>query len=347
MGCPLGGRTLQGARHSTPQLTRAPGVGHKGAVVPTSGPGAFEDRASLPQRDRLDRGRLWLDVLGEDRGADPPGEAGGAGQAEGPGLQAADGRPLRRGGGGQPLPAAAGLHAHRPRGRDPGAPRCWRAGGGDRRGPVLRPRGRAGVRDARGPGHPGDLRGPGSGLPGTPLRPHAPAVGGGRVRHQGPRHLRGLRQSREPQPAAGGGQRAGDGRGRRRLRGALPPLSRARSGGGDAAAEPRTLRSALILQLPARHTSRKRRSAVPDVTYSNLDYRLPELPHRYGDKVHLVGNPLLLSLLAVLGAKGTVQPQINRLVTVLYEDLVKMVLNRELPRKRVTVPTRMIDSTPK
>lgn len=86
---------------------------------------------------------------------------------------------------------------------------------------------------------------------------------------------------------------------------------------------------------------------MPDVSYSNLDYRLPELPHRYGDKVHLVGNPLLLSLLAVLGAKGTIQPQINRLVTVLYEDLVKMVLNRELPRKRVTVPTRMIDSTPK
>ncbi len=84
-----------------------------------------------------------------------------------------------------------------------------------------------------------------------------------------------------------------------------------------------------------------------DVLYESLDYRLPELPHRYGDQVHLLGNPFLLSQLAVLGAKGTVQPQVNRLVTLLYEDLVKMVLNHELPRQQASIPTRMIDSTPR
>ena len=37
--------------------------------------------------------------------------------------------------------------------------------------------------------------------------------------------------------------------------------------------------------------------------------------------------------LATLCAKGTQQPLINRLVALLYTDLVKMVLNAEFPRK--------------
>ncbi len=83
-----------------------------------------------------------------------------------------------------------------------------------------------------------------------------------------------------------------------------------------------------------------------DVVYDNLPFRLSELPHRYGPNVHLVGNPFNLTQLAALCAKGTGQPQINHLVSMLYTDLVKLVLNAEFPRKAVTVPTRMIDSTP-
>lgn len=83
-----------------------------------------------------------------------------------------------------------------------------------------------------------------------------------------------------------------------------------------------------------------------DTLYADIPFTLSEMPHRYGPAVHLVGNPFLLSQLATLCAKGTVQPQINRLVALLYTDLIKTVINAEFPRKSVTVPTRMIDSTP-
>lgn len=83
-----------------------------------------------------------------------------------------------------------------------------------------------------------------------------------------------------------------------------------------------------------------------DAMYEKVPFRLSELEHRYGPSVHLVGNPFLLSQLATLCAKGTQQPAINQLVSVLYTDLVKMVLNAEFPRRTASVPTRMVDLTP-
>ena len=73
---------------------------------------------------------------------------------------------------------------------------------------------------------------------------------------------------------------------------------------------------------------------------------MSEIEHRYGENVHIIANPFLLGQLATLCAKETRQPEINRLVRLLYEDLIRTVLNVEFPRRRVAVPTRMIDSSP-
>lgn len=83
-----------------------------------------------------------------------------------------------------------------------------------------------------------------------------------------------------------------------------------------------------------------------DALYDKIPFKVSELRHHYGPNVHLVGNPFLLSQLATLCAKGTYQPQINRLVAGLYTDLIKTVINAEFPRKAAAIPTRMIDSTP-
>lgn len=83
-----------------------------------------------------------------------------------------------------------------------------------------------------------------------------------------------------------------------------------------------------------------------DALYEKVPYRLNELEHHYGPQVHLVGTPYLMSRLATLCARETVQPEVNRLVVTLYRDLVVMVLNHEFPRKQVTSPTRMIQYTP-
>ncbi len=75
--------------------------------------------------------------------------------------------------------------------------------------------------------------------------------------------------------------------------------------------------------------------------------RPPEIEHRYGERVHLLDDPLALSLLAKLCARETKQPDINRLVAALYRQMVCTVIAAEMPRRRVTVPTRMIEHTPR
>lgn len=82
-----------------------------------------------------------------------------------------------------------------------------------------------------------------------------------------------------------------------------------------------------------------------DSAYDNLPYRHGELEHRYGDNVHIVANPLLLTQLARLSSPETGQPQVNRLVASLYGDLLKLVLCAEFPRQQVATPTRMLEST--
>ena len=83
-----------------------------------------------------------------------------------------------------------------------------------------------------------------------------------------------------------------------------------------------------------------------DRSYDDVSFHLSEIEHRYGSSVHIMGNPLLLGHLATLCAKETRQPTVNRLVRLLYEDLIRTVLNVEFPRRRVAVPTRMIDTSP-
>src|SRR2546430_16127450 len=83
-----------------------------------------------------------------------------------------------------------------------------------------------------------------------------------------------------------------------------------------------------------------------DHAYDEIPYRAPEMEHRYGPSVHVLAEPLALTQLAKLCAKGTNQPDINRLVGELYRDLLRVIVNAEFPRRSTATATRMIDSTP-
>jgi uracil phosphoribosyltransferase len=84
-----------------------------------------------------------------------------------------------------------------------------------------------------------------------------------------------------------------------------------------------------------------------DHAYDCIPYRPSEMEHRYGARVHILADPLALTQLARLCAKGTVQPEVNRLVGELYRGLLRVVVNAEFPRREATTPTRMIDHTPR
>jgi len=80
--------------------------------------------------------------------------------------------------------------------------------------------------------------------------------------------------------------------------------------------------------------------------YTKSQFRPSQIEHRYGPNVHLIDDPLAWTQLARLCARETVQPQVGRLVRVLYERLSEIVLAAEFPRARIDLPTRMVVSAP-
>lgn len=83
-----------------------------------------------------------------------------------------------------------------------------------------------------------------------------------------------------------------------------------------------------------------------DHQFEQIQYHLSEINHRYGDNIHILSDPLLLSQLAQLCAPSTTQPLINELVTTLYQSMIKTVVSREFPQKQVTLPSRMAADHP-
>lgn len=85
---------------------------------------------------------------------------------------------------------------------------------------------------------------------------------------------------------------------------------------------------------------------MSDMQHETVPFRLSEIEHLYGERVHILANPFLLSHLATLCHHRTTQPAVNRLASILYRDLVHAVVNQEFPRQVVRVETRMLEHTP-
>ena len=78
-----------------------------------------------------------------------------------------------------------------------------------------------------------------------------------------------------------------------------------------------------------------------DVQHLELKYKSSEIEHKYGDKVHILSNPYLQSILAKLARPDIFQPDVNYLIGQLYNQLLIEVLNGLFPRVNVTWDTRM------
>lgn len=85
---------------------------------------------------------------------------------------------------------------------------------------------------------------------------------------------------------------------------------------------------------------------MSETLYDRTSYRPSEFAHEFGDRVHLLDDPLALTFLARLCARETGQPEVGRLVRRLYEQLAWAVIAAEFPREKVAVPTRMVATKP-
>ncbi len=84
-----------------------------------------------------------------------------------------------------------------------------------------------------------------------------------------------------------------------------------------------------------------------DLQHQHISYRPPEIEHAYGPNVHVLADPLALTMLARLGQRGVVQPEVGRLVEGLYRTLAHITIAAEFPREVRAVATRMVEITPR
>lgn len=71
-----------------------------------------------------------------------------------------------------------------------------------------------------------------------------------------------------------------------------------------------------------------------------------ELSHLYGPQVHIIDNPFLNGLLARVCSPLCEQPEINRIVEVLYTHLISITVNNEFAIEAFEEATRMTDHHP-
>ena len=72
-----------------------------------------------------------------------------------------------------------------------------------------------------------------------------------------------------------------------------------------------------------------------------------EVAHAYGERVHILDNAHLLTVLARLSSDAAAHPELPELVRTVYRGLLSAVCGRELPRVQAEVPTRMATAHPR
>jgi uracil phosphoribosyltransferase len=80
---------------------------------------------------------------------------------------------------------------------------------------------------------------------------------------------------------------------------------------------------------------------MQDIQYSQSAFKIPEMEHRYGNRVHLISDPFLFSILARLCAPECTQPWVNMYLDTLYRGLLRIAVNASFPTTQRKIKSRM------
>lgn len=79
-----------------------------------------------------------------------------------------------------------------------------------------------------------------------------------------------------------------------------------------------------------------------DMQYSDIDFTLSQIDHEYGDNVHILKDPYLLTLIERIGAPETLQPILTDYVKKAYLGIFNQIVPYSFKKQQVSTPTRMI-----
>ncbi len=85
---------------------------------------------------------------------------------------------------------------------------------------------------------------------------------------------------------------------------------------------------------------------MKDQQNQTLCREVPEIEHRYGERVHILSNPVARMMLAQMGGTAMRQPQLNRWLAALYDHLLDAALAGQFPTRRRKFSARMEASHP-
>ncbi len=78
---------------------------------------------------------------------------------------------------------------------------------------------------------------------------------------------------------------------------------------------------------------------MDDIQNRVLRRSINEIDHGYGDRVHILGDPIGRAMLARLGGPGPRQPEYNRLLELLFDRLLDAAIVHSFPSEERRVPT--------
>jgi len=85
---------------------------------------------------------------------------------------------------------------------------------------------------------------------------------------------------------------------------------------------------------------------MKDRAYRRLGYRPNEIRHHYGERVHILGDPVLVSRVLRMSQPETQAIEASLLLRSVYRDLMRVTMAAEFPRCRLSQPTRMVRQEP-
>lgn len=80
---------------------------------------------------------------------------------------------------------------------------------------------------------------------------------------------------------------------------------------------------------------------IQDSYYKDFKFTLSEIDHKYGENIHILKDPYLITLVEKISKKTTLQPMLTEYIKKAYAHLFSQIVSHSFSREHITSLTRM------